>query len=267
MPGSQADTQHKSNRGNYVRFMAMIATSTVVMFGLMYLNTFNVDHVFWSETRFWMAFVMGAAMMVVMLLFMWSMYKNALKNWIILGVAVVVFSLGLWLVRSQVTVNDEEYMSAMIPHHSIAVMTSERAQITDPRVRKLADSIIEAQVKEIAEMKLLLEDIEKNGEIGDRTPLPARTTKLTPELLQEAEEAVERPVTPDRRHIRAVFSQQSCDRRKHLHSQCLAMPGIVGLLTTKRIAEIVRVRLQCTKRVRQCRMVPGLGHGQRIGPS
>lgn len=197
MSDHEAETRKESDNRMYWRFMAMIGTSTAVMFGLMYFNTFSIDHVFWSETRLWMAFVMGAAMMVVMLLFMWSMYKNALKNWIILGVAVVVFSLGLWLVRSQMTVNDEEYMSAMIPHHSIAVMTSERAQISDPRVRKLADAIIKAQVKEIAEMKLLLEDIDKNGELGDGTPLPARTTKLTPKLLQEAEKAVERPVTPD----------------------------------------------------------------------
>ena len=76
-------------------------------------------------------------------------------------------------------------------------MTSARAEITDPRVRKLADSIIEAQVKEIAEMKLLIEDIERNGEMGDGTPLPARTTDLTPELLQEAKQAVERPISPE----------------------------------------------------------------------
>lgn len=134
--------------------------------------------------------------MIVMLLFMWGMYKDKTKNIIILGVGALVFAVALWLVRSQATVNDEEYMSAMIPHHSIAVLTSSRAEISDPRVRKLADSIIEAQVKEIAEMKLLLEDIEKNGEMGDGTPLPARTTELTPELLQDAERAVERPVTP-----------------------------------------------------------------------
>ena len=183
--------------GNYWRFMAMVATSTAIMFGLMYLNTYELDHVFWSETRFWMTFVMGGMMMIVMLLFMWGMYKDKTKNIIILGVGALVFAVALWLVRSQATVNDEEYMSAMIPHHSIAVLTSSRAEITDPRVRKLADSIIEAQVKEIAEMKLLLEDIEKNGEMGDGTPLPARTTDLTPELLQDAERAVERPVAPD----------------------------------------------------------------------
>lgn len=192
-----ADHQQNGGGSNYWRFMAMVATSTAIMFGLMYLNTYELDHVFWSETRFWMTFVMGGMMMIVMLLFMWGMYKDKTKNFIILGVGALVFAVALWLVRSQATVNDEEYMSAMIPHHSIAIMTSARAEITDPRVRKLADSIIEAQVKEIAEMKLLIEDIERNGEMGDGTPLPARTTDLTPELVQEAEQAVERPISPE----------------------------------------------------------------------
>lgn len=145
---------------SYWRFAAMIATSTVIMFGLMYLNTYALEHVLWSETRMWMALLMGATMAVVMLLFMLNMYpKKKLNAGILIG-AVVVFSLSLWLVRSQSTVNDVEYMKAMIPHHSIAIMTSERAQIIDPRVRKLADEIIEAQKREISEMKYLIEDLE-----------------------------------------------------------------------------------------------------------
>ena len=190
-------SNHSGGGNSYWRCMAMVATSTAIMFGLMYLNTFELDHVFWSETRFWMMFVMGGMMMIVMLLFMWSMYKDKTKNFIILGVGALVFAVALWLVRSQSTVNDEEYMSAMIPHHSIAIMSSARAEITDPRVRKLADSIIEAQVKEIAEMELLLKDIEENGEMGDGTPIPARTTARTPKLRQEAEQVVERPLSPE----------------------------------------------------------------------
>ena len=158
--------------GNYGRFMAMIGTSTAVMFALMYLNTYSIDHVFWSETRFWMTFVMGAVMAVIMLLFMWGMYRNKAKNWIILGVAALVFALALWLGRSQTTVTDTEYMQAMIPHHSIAIMTSERAHLRDPRVRKLAHDIIVAQRREIAQMKYLIRDIEANG---------VRTTRRLPE--------------------------------------------------------------------------------------
>ncbi|MBO9512427.1 DUF305 domain-containing protein [Erythrobacter sp. A6_0] len=185
-------SNHSGGGNSYWRFMAMVATSTAIMFGLMYLNTFELDHVFWSETRFWMMFVMGGMMMIVMLLFMWGMYRDTKKNVIILAVGAVVFAGALWLVRSQATVDDEEYMAAMIPHHSIAIMTSARANISDPRVRELADSIIAAQVKEIAEMKLLLEDIEANGKMGDGTPLPARTTQLTEELQREAQNAADR---------------------------------------------------------------------------
>ena len=146
---------------SYWRFAAMIATSTVVMYGLMYLNTYALEHVYWSETRAWMALVMGATMSVIMLAFMLGMYKNKMMNMAIFGGSVAVFALSLWLVRGQATVDDAEYMSAMIPHHSIAIMTSERAQISDPRVRKLADEIIEAQEREIAEMKYLINDLEE----------------------------------------------------------------------------------------------------------
>lgn len=145
---------------SYWRFAAMIATSTIVMFGLMYLNTYAFEHVQWSETRFWMAFVMGACMAVIMLGFMLNMYMNKMLNAAIFAGSAIVFALALWLVRSQSTINDVDYMKAMIPHHSIAIMTSERAQITDPRVRKLADEIIDAQRREIAEMKYLIEQLE-----------------------------------------------------------------------------------------------------------
>jgi uncharacterized protein (DUF305 family) len=144
----------------YLRFGAMIATSTVVMYGLMYLNTYALDHVRFSETRTYMALVMGAAMAVVMLSFMLRMHADRRVNIAIFGGSAVVFALALWLVRSQATVEDVSYMKAMIPHHSIAILTSERAKISDPRVRKLADEIIEAQRREIAEMKQLIAELE-----------------------------------------------------------------------------------------------------------
>jgi uncharacterized protein (DUF305 family) len=144
---------------SYWRLAAMIVTSTVVMYGLMYLNTYAFEHVFWSETRAWMALVMGATMAVIMLGFMLGMYKNTYLNLGIFGGSIAVFALALWLVRSQATVDDVEYMKAMIPHHSIAIMTSKRSQISDSRVRKLADEIIEAQEREISEMKYLIRDL------------------------------------------------------------------------------------------------------------
>ena len=144
---------------SYVRFGLMIFTSTVVMFILMYLNTYAWEHVFFSETRTYMAIMMGAVMAVVMLAFMMGMYTDKRLNIVIFVGAVVVFGLSLWLVRSQVTVSGPNFMRAMIPHHSIAVMVSERAQIRDPRVRKLADEIIAAQRREIAEMRYLIAEV------------------------------------------------------------------------------------------------------------
>jgi uncharacterized protein (DUF305 family) len=148
---------------SYARFAAMIATSTVVMFGLMYLNTYRLEHVFWSETRAYMALVMGAAMAVVMLAWMLKMYGNRRANLAIFAGAFGLFAGALALVRSQTTVDDVAYMRAMIPHHSIAILTSERARISDPRVRRLADDIIEAQQREIAEMKMLIAELERRG--------------------------------------------------------------------------------------------------------
>lgn len=144
----------------YRKFLLMIATSTIIMFGLMYLNTYEIDHIFFSETRAYMALLMGATMAAVMLLFMLGMYPDKKLNATIFAASALVFAGSLWLVRSQATIDDVAWMRAMIPHHSIAILTSERAGIKDPRVRKLADGIIEAQRREIGEMKALIQDLE-----------------------------------------------------------------------------------------------------------
>ena len=145
---------------SYWRFAGMIATSTLVMYGLMYLNTYRLSQVYFSETRAWMALMMGAVMALVMLGWMLSMYRSKAINLAIVGLSVAAFALTLWIIRSQETVDDVDFMKAMIPHHSIAIMTSKRAHITDPRVAKIADEIVAAQEKEIAEMKYLISDLE-----------------------------------------------------------------------------------------------------------
>jgi uncharacterized protein (DUF305 family) len=147
-------------QGSYARFAAMIATSTAVMLGLMYLNTYEASHVFWSETRFYMALMMGAAMAIVMLAWMAGMYADRRVNAGILAGSALVFAVSLYLVRSQATVEDVSWMKAMIPHHSIAILTSERARLADPRVQRLAVEILDAQRREIEEMKALIADLE-----------------------------------------------------------------------------------------------------------
>ena len=145
----------------YVRVGVMILVSTVVMFGMMYLNVFQWDHVFYSQTRLFMALMMGAVMAMIMLLFMWKMYENKKWNLAILAVSVLVFCGSLFMVRSQTAVDDVKWMKAMIPHHSIAILTSTNAAIKDPEVKELADDIIQTQKEEIEKMKEMIERLEK----------------------------------------------------------------------------------------------------------
>lgn len=205
---------------SYVRFAAMIATSTVVMFVLMYLNTYAWEHVFFSETRVYMAILMGATMALIMLAFMLSMYRNTKLNIAIFAGSIVVFAASLWLVRSQATVSGVSYMRAMIPHHSIAIMTSERAQIEDPRVRKLADEIIAAQQREISEMRYLIADLEGDEDAvrpeiheGDKTPEVVSLNEalrktvvatVDPETMTEAEALKVVPAAPGCRFARTA---------------------------------------------------------------
>jgi len=161
-------------RRQYLRFGAMIATSTVVMFALTYTNSYAFDHVRWSEERLYMALLMGGAMAIIMLGFMWGMHKNTRINIGILAGGVVLMAAALFLSRSQYFVDDREYMKGMIPHHSIAILTSEHADIDDVRVCELANRIIRAQREEIAEMDWLIADIAENGEATSRADADAR---------------------------------------------------------------------------------------------
>lgn len=146
-------------KNNYGKYLGMIATSAILMYVVMYLNTYQIDHVYFSEMRLYMTILSTAVMAVVMLLFMRGMLQNKKINSVIISLSVIVFIGGFILMRNQTTIDDVDYMEGMIPHHSIAILTSERANIEDPRVRKLADDIIEAQKKEIESMKELIKDI------------------------------------------------------------------------------------------------------------
>lgn len=145
----------------YLKFFLMIATSTLLMFFMMYFNLFSFSHFFFSQTRLFMALMMGAAMAIIMLVFMWKMYPNKKANVVILCGSILLFAGSLFMVRSQTAVDDVAWMKAMIPHHSIAILTSDRANLTDPEVKELAKKIIEAQEAEIDEMKELIEKLER----------------------------------------------------------------------------------------------------------
>ena len=171
------------------RFAAMIATSTVVMFFLMYQLVYSLDHALFSLNRLMASLIMGCVMAVIMLGFMWSMYEGRRAKVAIVAAAAVLGSLLLYMNRAQTLVDDTTVMRAMIPHHSIAINNARKADISDPRVRRLADGIIESQVREIAEMKLLIDDIQRHGERGT-TPIPPRSAQVTPAMAPRIKRAV-----------------------------------------------------------------------------
>lgn len=109
-----------------------------------------------------MTILSTCVMALVMLGFMLHMLDDKKINISIVIISIIIFASSFYLMRNQTTIDDIDYMQAMIPHHSIAILASERANITDPRVKELAVAIIEAQEKEIKEMKDLIDDLKNN---------------------------------------------------------------------------------------------------------
>lgn len=184
------DQQKHSMGMGWGKFAAMIITSVIIMFFLMYQLVYSFDHAMFSVNRLISSLVMGCIMTIVMLSFMWSMYEGKRARIAVLLVAAVVGVILFYMNRSQALISDVSFMKSMIPHHSIAINNARKASISDPRVRKLADGIIESQVREIAEMKLLIDDIARNGERGE-TVLPARTAEVTREMERKIREDVQ----------------------------------------------------------------------------
>ncbi|MDF9278387.1 DUF305 domain-containing protein [Arthrobacter sp. EH-1B-1] len=173
----QDEQQSHHMRNMYLRFGAMILTAMVVMYFVMFIGSYEWSHIRFSESRVFMALAMGGTMGLIMLGWMLNMYKNTKANIAVVVVSLLLLGGGAFLDRSQTTVDDQDFMSAMIPHHSLAITRSERAELADVRVCQLAVEISEAQRREIFEMDWLIEDIAQNGiaatvqEAADR-PVP-----------------------------------------------------------------------------------------------
>ena len=161
MESKENNNQNKMKGSKYGKFFLMLGLSFVAMYITMYLNTYEFDHVYFSLTRFYMTCLGISAMAVIMLSLMLNMYKNKKKNIAIYIGSLVLFISALGLVRAQrPIIGDVLYMKAMIPHHSIAILTSKRADLKDPETKKLAEEIIEAQKREIAQMKKIIYRLE-----------------------------------------------------------------------------------------------------------
>jgi len=135
-----------------------LVLSFVIMYVAMFLNIAEINHFYLSMTRTYMALLMVFPMAILMILTMHHMYKDKKMNKVILTVSVLGFVLALIGLRSQVFVNDEQYMRAMISHHSSAIMVSENKVFDDPELNQLAKEIIRSQREEIGLMKKLLSE-------------------------------------------------------------------------------------------------------------
>ncbi|KZE92432.1 hypothetical protein AVP42_02586 [Agromyces sp. NDB4Y10] len=159
----QDGQQSKHTMKMYLQFGAMILTSMVVMYFVMFAGSWEWTHIRFSQSRIFMAITMGGTMGLVMLAWMLGMYKSTKGNIAVVAASVLLIGGGIALDRTQATVNDTSFMRAMIPHHSLAITRSERFQNEDIRVCELAVAISEAQRREITEMDWLIRDIEENG--------------------------------------------------------------------------------------------------------
>ncbi|WP_276347969.1 DUF305 domain-containing protein [Daejeonella sp. JGW-45] len=147
---------NNNNNNNYRTFFIMILASFFIMYAVMYLNVDSINHIYLNTTRLYMTLMMVALMSLLMLALMRMMYQNKKSNLIIVFSSITIFFLALTGVRTQTPIGDVQYMKGMIPHHSIAIMTSKNANLKDPEVKQLAQEIITAQEKEIAQMKRII---------------------------------------------------------------------------------------------------------------
>ncbi|TXE13513.1 DUF305 domain-containing protein [Algoriphagus aquimarinus] len=145
---------------SYLKFAAMMAVSFVIMYAVMFLNADVFEHVMLSTTRTYMTILMIAPMAISMMLFMWGMYENKKVNYAILVSSLIIFFGTLTMLRNQTLIADVQWMKAMIPHHSSAIMVSQKAHLQDPEAQKLAQDIIEAQKREIAQMQAMIQRLE-----------------------------------------------------------------------------------------------------------
>ena len=150
----------KMDKGMYEKLMISLLMSFVIMYIVMFLNVSEGNHIYLSLSRTYMALLMVSPMAIVMLLVMGKMYPDKKRNTIIIITSLIIFIVSLAALRTQTPVGDVQYMKAMIPHHSSAIMTSENARLQDPEVKKLAEEIIKAQEEEISKMESIIERLQ-----------------------------------------------------------------------------------------------------------
>ncbi|CCH03605.1 hypothetical protein FAES_pFAES01115 (plasmid) [Fibrella aestuarina BUZ 2] len=162
--GHQHHTGSHSGSGHtqpYGKLVLMIVLSFISMYILMYAMVDRLANVVPNYNQFYMAGLMTMPMVIIELLVMSAMYPDKRRNTLILAGSVVAL-LGFYaLIRQQTAISDRQFVKSMIPHHAGAILMAKEARLTDPELQKLSQDIIQAQEKEIAQMKAKLQQLDK----------------------------------------------------------------------------------------------------------
>jgi hypothetical protein len=154
-------SSHGKEEGKYYSKLAVMAVlSFICMYALMYSMVNRFENVFLNVNQFYMAALMASPMIIIEVLLMRMMYKNKKLNAAIIGISAIALVGFFLLIRKQTEVSDRQFLKSMIPHHSGAILMCQQADIQDPEVKKLCESIIVSQQKEIEQMKTKLKEIE-----------------------------------------------------------------------------------------------------------
>lgn len=136
-----------------------LVISLIIMYFVMFTMIWSLGDFFNNLNMFYMALMMAMPMGILMLLMMGTMYSDKRFNLLLYGFFALVFILAFWAMRTQAVVGDRQFVRAMIPHHSGAILMCNRASIQDAELRDLCfspEGIIASQMREIAQMKAFL---------------------------------------------------------------------------------------------------------------
>jgi uncharacterized protein (DUF305 family) len=147
---------HRDHTGHYWRLAIELLIDFAIMYLVMYSMIATLDHFHLNLNNVYMTLMMVAPMAVVMLVAMRSMFPSRRLNLIVAALAVAGFAIGWFGMRTQAAIGNSEFLRAMIPHHSGAVLMCEQAPVTDPEIVALCRQIVESQQREIAQMEAIL---------------------------------------------------------------------------------------------------------------
>ena len=154
------DGKKLDEREHYKKLMVMVVLSFMSMYMLMYAMVNTFANVIPNVNQFYMAGLMTVPMIFIEMALMGSMYMDKKLNTVIIGVSSILLIAFFVFIRQQSAVSDKQFLKSMIPHHASAILMCEKANLQDPEIKGLCQSIISGQQAEIDQMKAKLQEVD-----------------------------------------------------------------------------------------------------------